>query len=303
MRKATIAITILFLTASLSLPALAQPGNRPGRGAETLGQPRPADRGSVGQRLQQQIAALKGDHQRLVTTLRAIHETAVKENAPETAGKVEGLIRQREETYQNALRRLEQQQQRLQRAGMRTARGPGGDPGRGRRAPDFTLQSFDGKTVKLSDYDDKIVVLEWFNFECPFSKYHYETVQTMANLAEKYKDEGVVWFAVNSTNHTTPAANQQFSSKQKLPFPILDDRSGEVGRKYGAKTTPHMFVIDTDGTIVYDGAIDNAPLGRQQGGGARVNYVDKALSELTAGGNVGTPSNQPYGCSVKYARK
>jgi len=301
MRKATIGITILLLTASLSLPALAQRPNRPGRGGETLNQPRPADRGSVGQRLQQQIAALKGDHERLVTALRAIHETAVQENAPKTAGKVEGLIRQREQTYQNTLRRLEQQQQRLQRAGTRGARE--GQPRRGKRAPDFALQSFDGKTIRLSDYRGKIVVLEWFNFECPFSKYHYETVQTMANLAEKYKDQGVVWLAVNSTNHTTPAANRQFSSKQKLPFPILDDRSGEVGRKYEARTTPHMFVIDTDGTIVYDGAIDNAPLGRQQGGDAKVNYVDLALADLTSGREVGTPNNQPYGCSVKYARK
>ncbi|MBN1805793.1 MAG: redoxin domain-containing protein [Sedimentisphaerales bacterium] len=170
-----------------------------------------------------------------------------------------------------------------------------------RRAPDFELSSFDGKTVKLSEQKGKIVVLEWFNMECPFSKYHYETTNTMARLAEKYKNKNVVWFAINSTNHTTAQANIEFAQKNKLSYPILDDRSGKVGRAYGAKTTPHIFAINPEGRIVYEGAIDDSPLGNKKEG--VVNYVDNVLSELTAGKPVSTGSTKPYGCSVKYAAK
>ncbi len=167
------------------------------------------------------------------------------------------------------------------------------------RAPQFKLNSFDGKTVKLSDYRGKIVVLEWFNMECPFSLYHHETKNTMAELANKYKSKNVVWLAVNSTNHTTSEANKTFTEKNKLSFPILDDRSGKVGRAYGAKTTPHIFVINPRGRIVYDGAIDNSPLGQKKEG--VVNYVDNVLADLNAGKAVSTSKTKPYGCSVKYA--
>ena len=170
-----------------------------------------------------------------------------------------------------------------------------------KRAPGFELNSFDGKKVNLSDYRGKIVVLEWFNMECPFSLYHYETKNTMAELAKKYKSKNVVWFAVNSTNHTTPEANKTFTEKNKLPFPILDDRSGKVGRAYGAKTTPHIFVINPRGRIVYDGAIDNSPMGRKKED--VVNYVDNVLAELTTGKAVSTSKTTPYGCTVKYATK
>jgi peroxiredoxin len=170
-----------------------------------------------------------------------------------------------------------------------------------KRAPGFELNSFDGKTVSLSDYRGKIVVLEWFNIECPFSLYHHETKNTMASLANKYKSKNVVWLAVNSTNHTTPKANKTFSVKYKLPFPILDDRSGKVGRAYGAKTTPHIFVINPRGRIVYDGAIDDSPLGKKKEG--VVNYVDNALAELTAGKAVSISNTKSYGCTVKYTNK
>ena len=173
------------------------------------------------------------------------------------------------------------------------------ETGASNKAPEFTLTNYDGKTISLSDYKNKIVVLEWFNYECPFVKYHYEEVNTMVELANKYKDKNVVWLAVNSTKHLTTEKNKDFADKYKLPYPILDDRSGKVGRAYGAKTTPHMFIIDTKGSIVYDGAIDNSPLGRKKED--VINYVDKALAELTAAKVVSTPNTKPYGCSVKYA--
>jgi peroxiredoxin len=174
------------------------------------------------------------------------------------------------------------------------------EPEVARKAPDFTLNSFDGKTIGLSDYKGKIIVLEWFNYECPFVLRHYGNQPTMIGLANKYKDSNVVWLAINSTNHATPQANLDFAEKRKLSYPILDDRLGEVGRAYGAKTTPHMYVIDTKGSIAYQGAIDNNESGRKTQG--VINYVDKALAELTAGKQVSTTDTMPYGCTVKYAQ-
>jgi len=174
------------------------------------------------------------------------------------------------------------------------------EPAVARKAPGFTLSSFDGKTISLSDYKGKIVVLEWFNYECPFVQRHYGQPNTMVELAKKYKDKNVVWLAINSTSHVTPEANIEFAEKRKLPFPILDDRSGTVGRAYGAKTTPHMYIIDTRGSIAYQGAIDNDERGRKRQG--FINYVDKALAELTSGKEVTTTDTMPYGCTVKYAK-
>jgi peroxiredoxin len=168
----------------------------------------------------------------------------------------------------------------------------------GDKAPQFSLTNYDGKQVNLSDYKGKIVVLEWFNYECPFVKYHYEKA-TMANLAAKYKAQDVVWLAINSTSHLKPEENNAWAEKYKLGYPILDDRPGTVGRAYGALTTPHIYIIDKEGKIVYNGAIDDSPMGRKKEDA--VNYVDKALSELLAGKAVSTPQTEPYGCTVKYA--
>ena len=185
-------------------------------------------------------------------------------------------------------------------AGCGTAEEAGGDTSEG--APAFTLADYDGRRVSLSDYDGKIVVLEWLNYECPFVKYHYETKNTMIELAEKYKNNNVAWLAINSTKHATDERNRDFAEKHKIPYPILDDRSGKTGRAYGAVTTPHMFIIDAGGSIVYNGAIDNAPLGKVKDGGEPVNYVDKALSELIAEKKITTARTKPYGCTVKYAQ-
>ncbi|MBW1855218.1 MAG: redoxin domain-containing protein [Deltaproteobacteria bacterium] len=174
------------------------------------------------------------------------------------------------------------------------------EPEIARKAPDFKLNSFDGKTISLSDYKGKIVVLEWFNYECPFVLRHYVNKPTMIGLANKYKDKNVVWLAINSTSHAAPEANIEFAEKHKLPYPILDDRAGTVGRAYGAKTTPHMYVIDARGSIAYQGAIDNDERGRKRQG--VINYVDKALAELTGAKEVTTTDTMPYGCTVKYAQ-
>jgi peroxiredoxin len=170
------------------------------------------------------------------------------------------------------------------------------------KAPDFTLANYDGKTVKLSDYAGKIVVLEWFNYECPFARYNYEKTTAVNDLVNKFKDKGVVFLAINSTGHQTTEKNKEFAEQFKVSHPILDDSKGVVGKAYGAQTTPHIFIIDTGGSIVYNGAFDNAPLGKIPEGAQYVNYLDKALGELTAGKAVTTAETKPYGCSVKYGK-
>ena len=303
-RKSSAFLAILAAVAIVSV-ASGQADEGPGRDnpEEALAARRQnAEQRQLAQKLRQQIAELKGDHEMLIAQLRTIHANAVKEEATETAGKIERLITARQETFRARIQQLQQRQQRIQRAARERMVRPERPQRKGRRAPDFELKSFDGRTVSLAQYKGRIVVLEWFNMECPFSKYHYDTKSTMVDLARKYKDKEVVWLAINSTNHTTPEANLAFAKKYKLPFPILDDRSGRVGRAYGARTTPHMFVIDKQGHVVYNGAIDSAPMGKLAEGATAVNYVDQAIQAALMGQDVATPATPPYGCSVKYGR-
>jgi len=165
------------------------------------------------------------------------------------------------------------------------------------KAPAFTLEDVDGKKVSLSDFADKIVVLEWMNPGCPIWARHHKA-GTFRTLAEKYKDKGVVWLAINSTNSADKEKNKNFAETEKVPYPILDDHEGTVGKAYGAKTSPHMFVIDKHGRLAYQGAIDDDPAGKKE---SPLNYVDQALTELLAGKAVSVPKTEPYGCSVKYA--
>jgi peroxiredoxin len=169
----------------------------------------------------------------------------------------------------------------------------------GAAAPDFTLMDTSGNKVSLSDSEGKVVVLEWLNPDCPYVQRHYKA-GTMKNLASKYGEQGVVWLTVNSTNYMDAAANAEFKASNKLPYAILVDQSGEVGHLYGAATTPHMFVIDGNGTLVYVGAIDDDPRGTNDG--PATNYVATALDEILAGEAVTTAETKPYGCSVKYKK-
>jgi len=257
---------------------------------------------------EQQIEQLKADHQKTIAELKEILALAKKEKATQTSKRLDALIAKRQNAFDVRLKGMEQRRQRFQRIRPDSARpGPPGRPDdargpRGKKAPDFKLKSFDGKQISLSGLRGKIVVLEWLNFACPFSRYHYETKTTMADLAKKYKGKGVVWLAVNSTNQTSAAKNVEFAKKNKVPFPILNDIPGVVGKAYGAKTTPHIFIIDKAGSIAYNGAIDNAPMGKVKDGQEYVNYVSAALDALTAGRRVTTPQSKPYGCSVKYPK-
>ncbi len=170
-------------------------------------------------------------------------------------------------------------------------------------APDFMLRNYDGKEFSLKDFRGKTVVLEWFSYACPFCVHHYKDESTMVDLANKYKDKNVEFLAINSTSWQVTQKNEEFAKKFNVPYPILDDRPGTVGRAYGATNTPQMIIINTKGQIVYNGAIDNAPFGKLPAGQSEiVNYVDNALAELTAGKAVTLAETKPYGCTVKYAK-
>ena len=168
----------------------------------------------------------------------------------------------------------------------------------GSPAPDFTLTDTSGNEVSLSDYAGRVVVLEWVNPDCPFVQRHYKA-GTMKSLATKYGAQDVVWLTINSTNYMDAEASAAFKAANDLPYPILVDQSGEVGHLYGAATTPHIFVIDGSGTVVYIGAIDDDPRGSSD---VPTNYVAAALDEVLAGEAVSTPETKPYGCSVKYKK-
>ena len=172
-------------------------------------------------------------------------------------------------------------------------------------APAFTVQDTSGKTVSLADFKGKTVVLEWVNPGCPYVQKHYNS----ANMQGTQKDaaaKGVVWLAVNSTaaehgDYKAPAAMAQWMQQQKAAAnATLMDAGGQVGRAYGARTTPHMYIVDAKGTLVYAGAIDNKPSANPADVTTATNHVKVALGELQAGKAISLPSTRPYGCSVKY---
>lgn len=175
----------------------------------------------------------------------------------------------------------------------------------GEKAADFSLKSITGESVSLKDYAGKVVVLEWFNPGCPFVQKHYKEGD-MPELQSKSKEKGVIWLTINSTNaehrdYQTP----EMASAQKAEWKIesskiLLDPSGAVGKKYSAKTTPHMFVIDTAGKIVYQGAIDSDSSVFTPPKSAK-NYVKEAIDAVLAGQKVGVEKTDAYGCSIKYA--
>jgi cytochrome oxidase Cu insertion factor (SCO1/SenC/PrrC family) len=174
----------------------------------------------------------------------------------------------------------------------------------GQPAPPFTLADLSGKPVSLADYKGRTVVLEWHNFGCPFVQKHYRSGNMQA-LQKKYGTD-VAWLAVNSTHKSAsdymepPKIGAELQRFGAAPARYLMDDPGSVGRAYGAKTTPHMYVIDPQGKLVYAGAIDDKRSADVDDVKGAKNYVAAALDELKAGKPVTTPSTPPYGCSVHY---
>jgi hypothetical protein len=175
----------------------------------------------------------------------------------------------------------------------------------GQPAPDFALQDTSGKTVRLSDFKGKHVVLEWTNPGCPFVRKHYES----GNMPATQKDatsKGVVWLAINSTekasgDYLEPAALAAWKQKhQAAPTAVLLDAEGTTGRAYGARTTPHMYIINPEGKLVYAGAIDSIASARAADIPKATNYVQQALAQALAGKPLSVATTAPYGCSIKY---
>jgi peroxiredoxin len=181
--------------------------------------------------------------------------------------------------------------------------------GVGEKAPDFTGKDTFGKIRKLSDNKGKFLVLEWHNHDCPFTMSQYKG--KMQKLQQEWTGKGVVWLRVISSALgkegyvTAERANLDVKRNGALPTATLLDPTGAIGHAYGAKTTPQLFIIDPHGILIYDGAVDNAPLEdesspKTQGGKPYVNYVDQALREAMSGQEVSIKTTVPYGCGVKY---
>ncbi|HEY1661349.1 MAG TPA: redoxin domain-containing protein [Verrucomicrobiae bacterium] len=175
----------------------------------------------------------------------------------------------------------------------------------GKPAPDFTATDINGKTVHLSDYKGKIVILESYNSDCPFCHNQYQT-GAMQDLQKELSAKGAVWLLVNSVNpknpsHRTDAQAQKEQTAENMDVTAwIDDSSGAVGHLYGMETTPHMFVVDKNGVLVYDGAIDDQPDPVHNPKTAH-NYVRDAVNDLISGTPITVSQTKPYGCSVKYA--
>ncbi len=177
----------------------------------------------------------------------------------------------------------------------------------GQAAPDFKLKDVTGAERSLSEFKGKFVVLEWFNHDCPFVVKHYQSGNMQA-LQKSYTQKDVVWLSINSSaegkegNYPAAEHAQMMESKGGVPTAILLDPDGIVGKLYAAKTTPHMYVINPEGNLIYQGAIDDKSSFDVADVAVAKNYVKAALDEAMAGNPVSEPSTKSYGCSVKYAK-
>lgn len=175
----------------------------------------------------------------------------------------------------------------------------------GEAAPAFTLPGTDTESYSLADFEGKFVVLEWLNFGCPYVKRHYNS-GNMPELQKEFMDQDVVWLSIVSSApgkqgyYEADAMNMQNEKYGGQQTAILLDPAGDVGRLYGAKTTPHMYIINPEGTLIYKGGIDDKPRARENETKTANNYVRAALTEAMSGQEVSVTTARPYGCSVKY---
>ena len=178
-------------------------------------------------------------------------------------------------------------------------------PAVGQPAPEFTLKDAGGKPVKLSDFRGRYVVLEWTNPGCPFVRKHYDS----GNMAATQQDaaaKGAVWLSINSTarsnwDYMEPARLVAWQGERKVqPTAMLMDEEGVTGRAYGARTTPHMYIVDPQGRLVYAGGIDSIPSADRADIAKAVNYVRQGIAEAAAGKPISAATTRPYGCSIKY---
>lgn len=233
---------------------------------------------------------------------------ALAEDAPKTGDKVVDTTKEAKKAADEAAKKAKEAAKLAEKDARKKAddaksKAKAGGVTAGDVAPAFTLKDTDGKDHTLADMTKagKIVVIQWFNADCPFVKKHYRESKTFNDLATKYKDKNVEFVAINSNSPGTQGAGLDRNKKAKtdwaIPYPILLDESGDIGKAYGAKRTPEMFIINKDGKVVYHGAIDDDAGGDSVGS---TNYVSKALDEVLDGKDVTMATSKPYGCSVKY---
>jgi peroxiredoxin len=178
-------------------------------------------------------------------------------------------------------------------------------PAIGSAAPDFAVTDSKNRPQSISQYKGKTVVLEWFNPECPFVKKHYGS-NNMQKLQDEFTGKGVVWLTIDSSaagkegHLTAEQAEKQITEWKMKSTALVLDPDGKAGQAYGAKNTPHMFIINPDGKLIYAGAIDSKPSPKPEDIASSTNYVKAALDESMGGKPVTTASTKPYGCSVKY---
>jgi peroxiredoxin len=176
----------------------------------------------------------------------------------------------------------------------------------GSAAPTFTLTATTAATVSLADQRGKLVILEWTNHDCPYVRKHYDT-SNMQGLQKETTAQGVVWLTLISSapgtqGYVTPKQADEFTAtRHASPTAVLLDPTGAVGKSYGATNTPHMYIIDKTGTLIYAGAIDDRPTTRRGDVQGAQNYVRAALEDVAAGRAVKIPVTRAYGCTVKYA--
>lgn len=175
----------------------------------------------------------------------------------------------------------------------------------GEKAPNFTLTDTTGKSHSLTDYKGKTVVLQWINPECPYCVRVMKDGQVKDAMKEaKALDSNVVWLLVNSTSHMPSEGSAKYLKEHELKVPALVDQPGTVGRLYGARTSPHLFVIDAEGVLRYEGAIDDDPQGTKADSDQTVtNYVVNAIRQMKSGDTVSPANTRPYGCNVKYPKE
>ena len=175
----------------------------------------------------------------------------------------------------------------------------------GKAAPDFSVQDVSGKTVSLADYKGKVVVLEWFNPGCPFVKKHYES-GNLPKLQEAYKAKDVIWLTVSSAAKGKDAylepskLSEAAKDAGNKATAVVLDPDGKFGKAYDAKVTPHMFIINKEGTLAYSGAVDSLATSEQEDVAKADKLFANALDNVLAGKPVENAKNQPYGCGVKY---
>lgn len=178
-------------------------------------------------------------------------------------------------------------------------------PSVGQAAPDFTLSDAAGKPVKLSDFRGKYVVLEWTNPGCPYVRKHYDSGNMPATQQDAIA-KGAVWLSINSTekasgDYLEPGKLTAWLRERKSqPTAVLMDEEGQAGRAYGARTTPHMYIVNPQGRLVYAGGIDSIPSANPEDIRRATNYVKQAMAETAAGKPISSATTRPYGCSIKY---